>query len=183
MDHFESLIATLLEAEGYWVRRSFKIDLTKDEKRRAGKPSMPRLEIDLLALDFRRNFVIVFEAKSYLDSPGVKLAHLEKRHDVAEGRYKLFTSQRHREIVLGALHRDLLDRRTANPKTTSTLGLAAGKVYRNQIDEVRAVLDAIGAVFWSPKEIHKKVAALATRGYENDPVVIAAKILSRQSAT
>ena len=25
MDHFENIIRTLLEAEGYWVRRSFKV--------------------------------------------------------------------------------------------------------------------------------------------------------------
>ena len=36
MDHFESIIATLLEAEGYWVRRSFKVNLTQEEKRRIG---------------------------------------------------------------------------------------------------------------------------------------------------
>jgi hypothetical protein len=41
MDHFESIIATLLEAEGYWVRRSFKVNLTQEEKRRIGKPSIP----------------------------------------------------------------------------------------------------------------------------------------------
>jgi len=179
MDHFESLIATLLEADGYWVRRSFKVDVTNDEKRRAGKASMPRPEIDLLALDFRHNRVIAFEAKSYLDSPGVKLEHLAKRHDVAAGRYKLFTSKRHRDIVLGALHRQLIAQGMANSRTEIELGLAAGKVYRKQSDEVRAALEARGAIFWSPEEIREKVVALAKRGYENDPVVIAAKIALR----
>jgi len=55
MDHFESIIAMLLEAEGYWVRRSFKVNLTKAEKRKIGKPSIPRPEIDLLAFKSSRN--------------------------------------------------------------------------------------------------------------------------------
>ena len=78
MDHFESIIKTLLEAEGYWVRQSFKVNLTKEEKRQIGKPSIPRPEIDLLALHFARNEVLAFEAKSFLDSPGVKLLIFRK---------------------------------------------------------------------------------------------------------
>lgn len=54
MDYFESIISTLLEAEGYWVRKSFKVNLTKDEKRQIGKHSIPRVEIDLLALHFSK---------------------------------------------------------------------------------------------------------------------------------
>jgi hypothetical protein len=29
MDYFEGIIKTLLEHEGYWVRQSFKVNLTK----------------------------------------------------------------------------------------------------------------------------------------------------------
>ena len=71
MDHFESIISTLLEADHYWVRRSFKIGVTPEEKRLVHKRSIPRPEIDLLALSFSKNEVIAFEAKSFLDSPGV----------------------------------------------------------------------------------------------------------------
>lgn len=89
MDHFESIIATLLEAEGYWVRRSFKVNVTKDEKCQIGKHSIPRPEIDLLALRFSANEVLALEAKSFLDSPGVKIAQLKEEHDIPKGRYKL----------------------------------------------------------------------------------------------
>ncbi len=93
MDHFESIISTLLEAEHYWVRRSFKVNLKPEEKREIGKPSIPRVEIDLLALHFFRNEVIAFEAKSYLDSPGVKLAELPcaQGHDLRLGEHCLDT--------------------------------------------------------------------------------------------
>jgi hypothetical protein len=71
LDHFESIIATRLEADGFWVRRSFKVNVTKEEKRQTGKHSIPRPEIDLVALNFSKNEVFAFEAKSFLDSPGV----------------------------------------------------------------------------------------------------------------
>ena len=122
MDHFESIIFTLLEAEDYWVSRSFKVNLTKEEKRLIGKPSIPRPEIDLLGLDFSKNEVVAFEAKSYLDSPGVKLADLQKEYEVPEGRYKLFTSERYRSVVLKRLKHDLILRGMANTKTTIKLG-------------------------------------------------------------
>ena len=39
MDYFEGMIKTLLESDGYWVRQSFKVNLTKEEKRNIGKHS------------------------------------------------------------------------------------------------------------------------------------------------
>ena len=93
MDYFEGLIKTLLEHDGYWVRQSFKIGLTKQEKRDIGKHSMPGPEVDILTFKPEMNHVIAFESKSYLDSPGVKLAELEESYDIPEGRYKLFTCE------------------------------------------------------------------------------------------
>ncbi|MEQ8786221.1 MAG: hypothetical protein RIC55_07975 [Pirellulaceae bacterium] len=179
MDHFESIVATLLEAENYWIRRSFKVNLTKEEKRRIGKPSIPRPEIDLLAFDFSVNEIVAIEAKSYLDSPGVKLVQLQEEHDIPEGRYKLFTSERYRSVVLSRLLNDLLDCGMANEKTRISLGLVAGNIYRRQSDEVRQHMNARGWFFWSPEDIKEKVEALAQRDYENDLAIITAKILIR----
>jgi hypothetical protein len=179
LDHFESIIATLLEADGYWVRRSFKVNLTKEEKRLAGKHSMPRPEVDLLALHFKSNTVIAMEAKSFLDSPGVRISQLKEEHLIPEGRYKLFTSKNYRSIVLQRLLLDLVDQGMANVKTKVVLGLAAGKVYMNQNDEIRAHMQSSDWLFWSPEDIKLKVMELAGRGYENDPAIITAKILVR----
>jgi hypothetical protein len=49
VDHFQNIIKTLLQAEGYRVRQSFKVNLSKEEKRRIGRPAIPRPEFDLLA--------------------------------------------------------------------------------------------------------------------------------------
>jgi hypothetical protein len=179
MDYFESIISTLLEAEGYWVRKSFKVNVTKEEKRQIGKHSIPRPEIDLLALSFSKNEILAFEVKSFLDSPGVKIDHLKEEHDVPEGRYKLFTSERYRSIVLSRLRQDLTDCDMANPDTKIFLGLAAGKVYQGQSEAIRELMSGKKWVFWSPEDIKRKVKALAERGYENDPAIITAKILMR----
>lgn len=179
MDHFENIISTLLEAEGYWVRKSFKVNVTKEEKRQIGKHSIPRPEIDLLALHYSRNEVLVLEAKSFLDSPGVKLAQLQEVHEEPEGRYKLFTSQRYRSVVLSRLLQDLIVCGMANADTKISLGLAAGKVYQGQSGPIREFMEKKKWLFWSPEDIKQKVTALAERGYENDPAIITAKILMR----
>jgi len=179
MDHFENIISTLFEAEGYWVRRSFKVNLRKDEKRQIGKHSIPRPEIDLLAFDFSKNNVIALEAKSFLDSPGVNLEQLKEKHDVPMGRYKLFTSERYRDVVFSRLLSDLIENGMANLSTKITLGLAAGKIYRNQSEHIRNFMLSKTWFFWSPEDIKHKVTALAKRGHENDPAIIAAKILMR----
>jgi len=188
MDSFESIICTLLEADHYWVRRAFKVGVTREEKRQVGKHSIPRPEIDLLALSFSRNEVIAFEVKSFLDSPGVKLADLNKVHDVQKGMYKLFTSRNYREVVLARLKQDLIDQGMANSKTTVTLGLAAGKVYQKkseppmtQSELIRGLLEKNDFVFWSPEDIKTRIKNLAApkSGYENDPAIMTAKILTR----
>jgi len=179
MDHFEAIVKTLLEAEGYWVRQSFKVNLTKEEKQDIGKPSIPRPEIDLLAFNVSRNEILALEAKSFLDSPGVTLSHLEEVHDLPEGRYKLFTSKRYRTVVMARLSKDLIGLGMANKDTKITLGLAAGKVYQSNTEGVRAFMTKRKWFFISPEEIKEKVTNLAMLGYENDPAIITAKILMR----
>ena len=179
MDHFESILTTLLEADGYWVRQSYKVNLTPEEKRRIGKPSIPRPELDLLALDFKRNALIALEAKSFLDSPGVKFKELALKHTVPEGRYKLFTCARYREVVAEGLLRDLMRNGMVNQKTKLHWGLAAGKVYRNEVEQIAAFMESKGWFFWSPEDIRRKVQELASQGYENNAAIITAKILLR----
>jgi len=179
MDHFESLICTLLESDGYWVRRSFKVGMSSDEKRATGKHTIPRPEIDLLAFKFNENKVIALEVKSFLDSTGVKLDDLKKEHGKAEGRYKLFTCKVLRDVVLNSLRNDLIKQGMANSETQVVLGLVAGKVYQKRSAEIRQVMDSNGWFFWSPEEVKEKVSKLADLPYENDPAIIAAKVLLR----
>jgi hypothetical protein len=96
MDAFEGLVRPLMEKDGYWTVQSHKVEVKKEEKRAIGKPSIPRPEIDLLALDLRLNRLIALEVKSYLDSPGVDFDLVCEHHSVPEGRYKLFTCSNYR---------------------------------------------------------------------------------------
>jgi hypothetical protein len=179
MDYFEGIVRTALEADGYWVRSSFKVNLSKDEKRAVGKHSMPRPEIDLLAFRPTEKLVVALEAKSYLDSPGVHLEHLRAEHAVPEGRYKLVTCKKYRETVLTRLRLDLSERGMLGDDGRVVLGLVAGNVYRNREAEVRTFMESKGWFFWGPSDIRAKVRALADTAYENDPAVLTAKLLAR----
>ncbi len=130
MDHFESIVCTLLEFDGYWVRRGYKIKLTKEEKKRVERASMPRPEIDVLAFKPQANLIIAFEAKSYLDSLGVPLEEIKKTDKTPEGRYKMFTCESYRNLVLGSLQQDLIKKGMATNNTTIVLGLIAAKVHK-----------------------------------------------------
>lgn len=181
MDYFESIAKTLLEDDGYWVRQSFKVDLTTEQKRQiaAEKWSIPRPEIDLLAFKASLNEVIVFEVKSYFDSGGTKLKELAEQHDIPQGRYKLFTCLNYQHIVLKQLRADLLASGLIDVETKLKLGLIIGNVRKSDLDGIKALCEQNKWVFWAPDEIRDRVAKLANKGYENEPAVITAKILMR----
>ncbi|RYD23034.1 MAG: hypothetical protein EOP88_05770 [Verrucomicrobiaceae bacterium] len=177
MQHFESIVHAVLEFEGYWVRSSYKVELTKAEKVLTGKHSIPRPEIDLLAYHVGENKLLVLDVKSYLDSLGVRLKDLEERHDLAQGRYKLFTSRRYRKVVFARLKKQLVEDGAINGKTKMVLGLVAGKVYQNEVEKIGKLLKKERCEFYSPEWVREKVQSLATRGYENNAASITAKIL------
>src|SRR3990167_7524540 len=77
MDSFETLVGSLLEKDGFWVRTSVKVELTPEEKRKIGRPSSPRWELDLVAYKAKSNELLVVECKSFLDSPGVRARGLD----------------------------------------------------------------------------------------------------------
>jgi hypothetical protein len=178
-DHFENLVRTLLEADGYWVAQSFKVNVTKQEKRDIGKHSIPRPEIDLLALNFVKNEIIAVEAKSFLDSPGVRASELMAVHAIPEGKYKLFTCANYRTIVLSRLKQDLIANSMANASTFIRLGLVVGNVYPGDVLSVRKFAKSQGWLYWSPRLLRRKLRSQAQRGYENDPAIITTKILLR----
>ena len=179
MDYFEAIIKTLLEHEGYWVRQSFKVNLTKGEKREIGKPSIPRPEIDLLAYKPEKREVIAIEAKSFLDSPGVRLDSLQEEHAIPTGQYKLFTCDKYRAIVLHRLQQDLQETGMAMPGLSLTLGLVAGNIYQRRSAEIREYMKSRSWFFWSPEDVADRVQALSKKNYENEPATITAKILTR----
>ena len=63
MDAFEQLVSEILWMDGYWVRTSVKVELTKKEKKAIGRPSSPRWELDIVAYSGRDNLLRVVECK------------------------------------------------------------------------------------------------------------------------
>ena len=109
MDAFEQLAADIFWNEGYWVRTSVKVELTRDEKIRIGRHSSPRWEIDLIADRATTNELLALECKSYLDSGGVHAAHFNPGHKLAH-RYKLFHDPLLRDTVLERLRLQCIER-------------------------------------------------------------------------
>lgn len=101
MDAFEQVVSEILWMDGYWVRTSVKVDLTKEEKVSIGRPSSPRWELDIVAYSGRDNMLRVVECKSYLDSRGVALKAFDGTDAKSAERYKLFSNDNLRTVVFG----------------------------------------------------------------------------------
>ncbi len=180
MDNFESLIRLLLEEDGYWTLGSVKVNLTLEEKRATGKPSIPRPEIDIVSLKQNENKILAMEVKSYLDSYGVRMKDLADLNQVTtKGLYKIFTCPRYRGIIEKRLLADFRTKGLANLETTVEWGLAAGKIYAKDHIKIQEIFDQNDWILWTPSEIAQKARKLAAIGYENDPFVIMTKILER----
>ena len=179
MNAFESLVALLLSRQGYWTHPTFKVELTKDEKRQIGRPSSPRWEIDVVAYKGSTNEVLAVECKSYLDSPGVLFRDgmLQPPH-----RYKLFAESKLRQIVLGRLAKQLKGSGSCGPDLTVRLCLAAGRVARRSDRQgLEAHFRSNGWPLFDEAWIRGELEAASGAAYENDVAVVVAKLLLRES--
>jgi len=107
VDAFEAVVAMVLEGQGYWVRTSYKVALTKPEKVEIGRPSSPRWELDVVAYKPAENRLLVVECKSYLDSSGVSYRGFRTDEQEGTGRYKLFNESKTWEVVSRRLFQQL----------------------------------------------------------------------------
>ncbi len=179
MDAFEQIIGQLLIEEKYWVRHSVKIDLTPEEKRTIKKPLTPRPEIDIVPYNTATDKIYLLEVKSYLHSPGVVYEQVAIEQDEQSGRYKLLTAKNYRDTLAKRLHADWCKSGHIRKCTKISFGLIAGKVYRNREPELREYFENQGWLFWGPAEIKSRILRLSEKGFENNSVTIAAKILTR----
>jgi len=179
MDAFEQIVGQLLEEEKFWVRHCVKVNLTSEEKRSINKPSTPRPEIDIAAYHVPTDTVYLLEVKSFLDSPGVVFEHATATHKIQEGRYKLLTSSTYRAVIERRLLIDWQQSGHINQHTSFNYGLIAGKVYKNRENELETHFNSLGYLFWGPTKIKAKISLLSAKGYENNAVTIAAKLLMR----
>ena len=178
MDAFEQLVATILRRQGYWVHQSFKVELTKEEKREMRRPTSPRWELDLIAYKGGVNRIFVVECKSYLDSAGLYSGHL-----VSGDRYKLFTDPKLREVVFSRLVNQLIEAGSCRPDPTVTLCLAAGHIHSERDrSEIRQIFAAKEWQLWDEGWLIGKLEEMNSAGYENDVAQVVVKLLSSEAS-
>ena len=181
MDAFEAVISMLLRHDGYWTTPSFKVELTKAEKVAIGRHSSPRWELDLVAYCAAKNEILIVECKSYLDSGGVLF-----RNGLFQtpNRYKLFTDDTLRNVVVDRMTAQLLERGSCRAKPKVTLCLAAGKFAgSNDLKGLRSHFKANHWQLFEPKWIHEGLRRAATKGYENDIAFVVSKLLLNWKAS
>ncbi|MEG3153306.1 hypothetical protein [Sphingomonas sp. RB1R13] len=178
MDAFEQLAADIFWNEGYWVRTSVKVELTRDEKIKIGKHSTPRWEIDLIAYRATTNELLALECKSYLDSGGVHAAHFTPGHKLA-GRYKLFNNALLRNTVLERLGLQSVERGLCLSNVTVKLGLIYGHATKGNAAALKLKFEEAGWALYDADWLFGHLQQMAAGSYENSTAAVVAKMLLR----
>jgi hypothetical protein len=180
MDVFEQVVSEILWIEGFWVRTSVKVDLTKEEKVRIGRPSSPRWELDIVGYGGRDNTLRVGECKSYLDSRGVALKAFDGTDTKSAERYKLFSDDNLRAVVFERLRQQLAECGACASDATVKLCLACGRIPTNADHEgLQKHFTQKGWELWNEKWLREKLQLMSERGYENQVSAVVAKLLLR----
>jgi hypothetical protein len=140
---------------------------------------MPRPEIDILAYHPTEDLLWWVECKSYLDSPGVRLAGFLDPDHRDKNRYRVFTDPEFRNIASRVLKQQVLAEHLVKPQVKLRYCLVAGHFYRDDQRHVERLFNRKGWVLRGPDWVSQGLRQLADRGYENDIVTIAVKLLTR----
>jgi hypothetical protein len=178
VDAFETVIASILQRQGFWTMTSLKVELTKAEKVAIGRSSSPRWEIDVVGYSGASNELRVIECKSYLDSYGVHCSAFDGSDAKAAKRYKLFCEPALRDVVLRRLVEQLVAAGFCREAPKVTLCLAAGKIKGDEAP-LREHFQKNGWTLYGPDDIRNEIEALRDSGYENSVAAVVAKILLR----
>ncbi len=182
MDAFEQLVSEILWMEGYWVRTSVKVGLTKEEKRLIGRHSSPRWELDIVAYRGRDNLLQIVECKSFIDSVGVRLSAFDGSNLDHAKRYKLFNEPELRRVVFNRLCVQLSESGACQEAPKIRLALASGKI-RNESDRkaIRSHFANNDWELWDEPWLHERLQRMAKQGYENQVSAVVAKLLLRRN--
>ena len=134
MNAFEQLVAEILWMDGYWVRTSVKVDLTKKEKVLIGRHSNPRWELDIVAYRGRDNVLRVVECKSYLFSRGVALCAFNGKNAKFAKRFKPFCDANLRKLFSTDCANSSLIQVPAPQMPQSNLAQLRGRIASAAVD-------------------------------------------------
>lgn len=141
---------------------------------------MPTPEIDLVAFKMGENELLLIEAKSFLDSPGVFYEAIAGAEDKGAKRYKLFTNDTYREKVTNQLKKQFLVQGLIDSKTRVNYALAAGHFHSG--DE-QSIIEHFSNRKWkvfTPVHIKEYLKQLASKGWEDDLVTMTVKLLKKK---
>ncbi len=199
MDAFEEIVAGLFRQNGFWVRQSYKVNLTKPEKVEIGKPSTPRPEIDILAYSpcgnsggklptysnmlVEENTLLWVECKSYLDSFGVAFSAFGNVEDAsnpgASSGFKLFTDERYREVLSRKLVQQVVKEGLTLPNPCLQYCLVAGHTYPSTREKLHQYFEQKNWKLFDEYTIKEQLKSLSQQLYENDVVMIVAKLFEK----
>lgn len=180
MDAFEQIVADLLRQEGYWTWNGYKINLTKDNKKDIGKPSMPRPEIDILAYKVSENQLLWVECKSYLDSHGVLYKSLADPENSWASHYKIFTETKFRTIAAEELLKQVVGKGLVLPNPTLKFCLVTGHIATTtDRTNLHAYFDQKGWLLFDESWLKERLHELSKSSYEDDVAAIVAKLFAR----
>ncbi len=185
MNAFEDIVKLYLEEQGYWVRQSVKVDISIENKRKLGTPSMPRPEIDLVAYKAESNELLLVEVKSLLDSYGVHfnavVGEKGSKADEKDARgYKLFNNKKWTGIVSKRLKEEYMKAGLINEETVLNYALAAGKIHGGvEGDDEKKLVDYFKKKRWilfTPDDIKTTIKSFSEKGWEDNIIVFTAKL-------
>jgi len=175
MNAFEKIVGLILEERGYWIRKSVKVEISEKDKTEIGK-FKPRPEIDIVALNMKQNELLLIEVKSFLDSPGVKYNAIFGENE----RYKLLSDSKFQRIVSNNIKEDYIRKGLVSQKTEIKFALAAGKIKVGDQKKIKEHFDRNKWILIAPEEIREEISKMATKGWEDDEVVMTAKLILRK---
>ena len=182
MNAFEDIVGRYLEEEGYWVRHSVKLNISKQDKVALERHTMPRPEIDIVALNVRKNELLLLEVKSFLDSYAVNYYEIIGEDKDAEkyDRYKLLTNGKFREIVTSQLKKEYVEKGLITDHVKVRYGLAAGKIHSGHEGLLIKYFSEHGWELIRPAQIKETLKKFSDKGYEDDLVTVTAKLIMRK---
>ena len=182
MNAFESVVAEVLWRDGYWVQTAVKVDLTKDDKSKINRPSSPRWELDVVGYSGQRREVLIVECKSYLDSRGVTFGAVSGSDQKGARRYKLFTNDVLRRVVLDRLSCQMVNAGLVPKRHKTKLALVCGNIASDQDRQaLHQHFHAREWLLWDDVWLREKLNLMSKSGYENSPVAVVSKLLLRGS--
>jgi hypothetical protein len=185
MNAFEQVVSDILRMEGYWVHNSVKVEITKEEKRKIGRHSSPRWELDVVAYSGSDNILRIVECKSYLDSPGVRLRGVDGSDPKEAKRYKLFADPTLYDVISNRLKIQFVKSGTCPSDARIKLCLACGRIV-SESDRIglHTLFREKKWDLWDEHWLRDRLEKMAEPdfGYEDQITAIVAKLLLRRKS-